>query len=101
MLLYLGLWLALAQNPRYTSVSGGGCVLSADKGEVWLKVYQEKGESDNDQLIWDGHLDKGETHTLDAQPNDRIRYDYKNDPADDYHGNVGATCADGNALSVP
>jgi hypothetical protein len=84
-----------------SAFSGGGCVLSANNGEVWLKVYQEKGESEKGDPIWNGHLDKGDTHTLDAPSNDRIRYDYKTDLNDDYHGNVGATCADGNTLSVP
>jgi hypothetical protein len=81
--------------------AGEGCVLVANKGEVWLRVYQETGNSQKGTLIWDGHLVKDETHPVDSQPNDRIRYDYKNDPNDEYHGNVGATCQDGAIVSVP
>jgi hypothetical protein len=85
----------------YAGMSGGGCVLSEDKAEVWVRVYQEMGPSEQGSLIWDGHLNKGETHPLDPQPKDRIRYDYKIAPNNNYHGNVGATCQDGGTISVP
>jgi hypothetical protein len=88
-------------NGRMGAVNGRGCVLSADKGEVWLHVYQETGNSEKGSLVWDGHLSKDGTQPLDAQPNDRIRYDYKNDVNDPFHGNVGASCQNGATVSVP
>lgn len=86
---------------RVSAETRGGCVLVADKGEVWLHVFQETGNADKGQQIYDLHLQKGETKQIDAQPNDRIRYDYKNSADDDYHGNVGATCQDGQQVPVP
>jgi hypothetical protein len=86
---------------RVYAASGGGCVLVADKGEVWMHVFQETGNSEKGQQIYDIHLQKGDTQKVDPQPNDRIRYDYKNSIDDDYHGNVGATCRDGQQISVP
>jgi len=102
------LFLAFSQSTAlpspdsvFVATTDGGCVLLADKGEVWLNVYQETGNSEKGTPIGTYHLQKGETQSIDTQPNDRIRYDYKNDPNDDYHGNVGATCRDGQTVTVP
>lgn len=102
MLFTIAVALPLSMSTQHVNAaSGGGCVLVADKGEVWLHVFQETGNSEKGQQIYDLHLQKGDTQKIDPQPNDRIRYDYKNSADDNYHGNVGATCQDGQQVSVP
>jgi hypothetical protein len=92
----------LTMTPHESTANlDGGCVLSADNGEVWLNVYQEVGNGQKGNAIGQYHLQKGDTQIIGPQPNDRIRYDYKVDPNDPYHGNVGATCAGGETVKVP
>jgi hypothetical protein len=80
---------------------GEACVLFNDNaGQVWLRVYQEDTHGNQGRLIVEVHLAKGEKRQV---PNDngRIRYDYKNDPTDPYHGNVGAWCQHNDSVKVP
>jgi hypothetical protein len=83
------------------SAFGESCTLFANNGgEVWLRVYQEDNSGRKGRLLFDGHLAKDEKQTI-QDDNGRIRYDYKNAPNDEYHGDVGAWCQHNDVVRVP
>jgi hypothetical protein len=96
--LFLGLSGLLVTNGTAFAES---CTVFADNGgEVWLRVYQEDSHGGKGKLLFDGHLAKEGKQPI-SNDNGRIRYDYKNSPNDEYHGNVGAWCQHNETVKVP
>jgi hypothetical protein len=82
--------------------AGGGCLIGDDKGDTWVNLYQEDQHGNKGKQIWhDVLFHKGEQLQIsdgNVGPNLRMRYDYKNAPGDQYHGNVGFTCRNGEKI---
>jgi hypothetical protein len=83
------------------TAENNSCTLLNDKGyTTWVMVYQEVGNSQHGQPIGEYKLTPNGTQPITSQ-NGRIRYDYKNDPNDKYHGDVGAWCHNSETVRVP
>lgn len=76
----------------------GNCTLTA-RQRVDLRVYEEKRDGTKGELLWDGTLEKDASRSF-ASSTDRLRYDYRLDAKDQYHGDVGCSCKS-NDVSVP
>jgi hypothetical protein len=101
ILVTLSLSASVPLTPKASAI-GGGCVIGDDKGDTWVNLYQETPQGTKGKQIWNGVLfHKGEqlnVNDSDVPSNLRMRYDYKNAPGDQYHGNVGFTCRNGEKI---
>lgn len=83
--------------------TGGGCMIGDDTGDIWVNMYQETPQGGKGRQIWGGTKlfhkhDQLGIADGDVPPNLKMRYDYKNTPGDQFHGNVGFTCRNGEKI---
>jgi len=75
------------------------CYFTA-RADVDLRIYVENAAGHKGAFVREVRIPRGQRYRIDS-PNGRMRYDYRVDQRDPFHGDVGAFCSRGAEITVP
>ncbi len=85
-------------SPKAPPLSGTGVL----KARCWveLRVWEEGRDGKKGRFLGEYKLEKNASRAFTSET-ERLRYDYRIDSRDSFHGDVGAWCHRGDVVSVP